>query len=115
MEQVEVEILAQVITATHGTLQQGAILRTDAAFAKHLVHDCGAAKYVKAKAAPAEVTPAKPSPSKKQSAPKEPVLKAPPAAAPPADPATMANADKADPPVQTSAPNPAGTSMDAPA
>ena len=48
MNQVEVEILGQVITAQHGTLKTGDILRTDPAFAKHLVEDCSAAKYVNA-------------------------------------------------------------------
>lgn len=47
--QVEVEILAQTITAQYGVLSQGDILRTSAEFAAHLVDDCGAAKYVKAK------------------------------------------------------------------
>lgn len=45
MEQVEVEITGQAITARYGTLNTGDILRTDAAFAKHLVEDCSAAKY----------------------------------------------------------------------
>lgn len=45
MELVEVEITSQAITAKYGTLSTGDILRTDAEFAKHLVEDCGAAKY----------------------------------------------------------------------
>ena len=45
MEQVEVEITGQAITARYGTLNTGDVLRTDAAFAKHLVEDCSAAKY----------------------------------------------------------------------
>lgn len=49
MEQIEVEILGQVITARYGVLKTGDILRTDADFAKHLVDDCGAAKYTAAK------------------------------------------------------------------
>jgi hypothetical protein len=63
---VEVEITSQAITAQYGTLSTGDILRTDAEFAKHLVEDCGAAKYLKAPAAASEV---------KQEAPKaaEPV------------------------------------------
>lgn len=53
MELVEVEIIGMVITARYGTLNTGAILRTDAAFAKHLVDDCSAAKYTKVSASPA--------------------------------------------------------------
>lgn len=33
------------ITARYGTLNTGTVLRTDEAYAKHLVEDCGAAKY----------------------------------------------------------------------
>jgi hypothetical protein len=44
---VEVEILGQVITHQYGTLNTGDVLRTSAEFAKHLVDDCGAAKYRK--------------------------------------------------------------------
>ena len=56
MEQIEVEILGQVITAQYGTLGTGDILRTDAAFAKHLVDDCGAAKYTKTAPVEPEIT-----------------------------------------------------------
>ena len=49
MDQVEVEITGMAITARYGTLKTGDILRTDAAFAKHLVEDCGAARYPVAK------------------------------------------------------------------
>lgn len=52
--QVEVEILVQTITQMYGVLSQGDILRTSAEFAKHLVVDCAAAKYVGA--APASST-----------------------------------------------------------
>ena len=45
---VKVEILGCVMTAQYGTLSAGTILATDEAFAKHLVDDCGAAKYVDA-------------------------------------------------------------------
>jgi hypothetical protein len=45
MDQVEVEITGMAITARYGTLKSGTKLRTDAAYAKHLVEDCGAAKY----------------------------------------------------------------------
>ena len=51
MEQVEIEILGQVITARYGALSTGQILRTDADFAKHLVDDCSAAKYTAVKVA----------------------------------------------------------------
>ncbi len=120
MEQVEVEILAQVITATHGTLQQGAILRTDAAFAKHLVDDCGAAKYVKAKTAPAKAEP-KPAPAaSKPSAAKPAKMKgAPEPGASKVEPGSdsglaPANATEPDPAVQTSVPAPDAASTDAP-
>ena len=46
---VEVEILGCVMTAQYGTLSTGDILRTSAEFAAHLVDDCAAAKYTKAK------------------------------------------------------------------
>ena len=41
----EVEILGIVVTHQYGTLNTGDVLRTDPAFARHLVEDCGAAKY----------------------------------------------------------------------
>lgn len=49
MELVEVEILTQTITQRYDVLSQGDILRTDAAFARHLVRDAFAAKYVNPK------------------------------------------------------------------
>lgn len=58
MEQVEVEILTQAVTARYGTLKTGDILRVDAAFAKHLVEDAGAAKYVEPRATKADAAPA---------------------------------------------------------
>jgi alcohol dehydrogenase YqhD (iron-dependent ADH family) len=71
MEQVKVKMLFTTHTATHGTLNEGAILRTDAAFAKHLVEDCGAAKYdVPAKETFAIVQP-KPSAAPKARVPKK--------------------------------------------
>ena len=64
-EQIEVEILVQTITAQHGVLSAGAILRTNAAFAAHLVDDCAAARYTKAKAAaPEPVKVEQPEPAK---------------------------------------------------
>ena len=56
MELVEVEITGQAVTAQYGVLSTGTILRTDAAFARHLVEDCGAAKYT-GKQAPAPADP----------------------------------------------------------
>lgn len=53
MELVEVEIIGMVITNRYGTLQTGAVLRTDKEFADHLVNDCAAAKYKQAKPDPA--------------------------------------------------------------
>lgn len=51
MEQVEVEITGMVITQRYGTLNTGDILRTDAAFAKHLVEDAHGAQYSQPKKA----------------------------------------------------------------
>ena len=48
MEQVQVKITGMAITQRYGTLSTGTILRTDAAFAKHLVEDCHAAEYLAA-------------------------------------------------------------------
>ena len=45
-EQVQVRIKGMVITAAYGALSDGTILRTGAAFAKHLVEDCNAAEYI---------------------------------------------------------------------
>lgn len=69
MELVEVEITGQAITARYGTLNTGDILRTDAEFAKHLVEDCAAAKYTKAKPVkvPAKaISPAEPATRKRR-------------------------------------------------
>lgn len=57
MELVEVEILTLTITSQYGTLTQGTILRTSPDFAKHLVEDAGAAKYVKGAAAKSDAPP----------------------------------------------------------
>ena len=45
MNLVEIRITATVVTARYGTLSHGDTLRTDTAFARHLVEDCAAAKY----------------------------------------------------------------------
>lgn len=58
---VKVEILGCVMTAQYGTLSAGTILTTNESFAKHLVDDCKAAKYVDAQPVePVEPKPAKP-------------------------------------------------------
>ncbi|WP_041742289.1 hypothetical protein [Collimonas fungivorans] len=46
MDLVQLKIIGLVITHRYGTLSSGDILRTDAAYAKHLVEDCGAAEYI---------------------------------------------------------------------
>lgn len=56
MKLIEVEITGQAITARYGTLNTGDILRTDAAFAAHLVNDCAAARYTQAELARKTVT-----------------------------------------------------------
>lgn len=48
MELVRLKITATVITARYGALSPGDMLNTDLAFAKHLVDDCKAAKFVDA-------------------------------------------------------------------
>ena len=53
MEQVQVEITGLISTSRYGNMSPGTILRTDAAFAKHLVEEAGAAKYVQVKSVPA--------------------------------------------------------------
>lgn len=57
MQLVEVKITGQAITAKYGTLNSGDILRTDAAFARHLVKDCSAAEYVGAAPSDASAEP----------------------------------------------------------
>lgn len=66
MEHVEVEITGMAMTNRYGTLTTGAILRTDSAFAKHLVEECGCAKY-REPATTEPVTPAR-KPRKKSAA-----------------------------------------------
>ena len=46
MDLVQVEITAQLFTQRYGALSSGDILRTDIAFAKHLVDDCKGAKFI---------------------------------------------------------------------
>lgn len=46
MESVQVRITSTVVTAPYGTLMPGTILRTSAAYAKHLVEEAFAASYI---------------------------------------------------------------------
>lgn len=66
MELVQVRIKRLVITQRYGTLSSNDLLRTDAAFARHLVEDCAAAEYVqpiKPRTKPTRRRPAKRSPT----------------------------------------------------
>lgn len=54
MDLVQVRIRGTVVTARYGTLVSGDVLRTDAAFAKHLVEDCKAGEYIGAQVAAQE-------------------------------------------------------------
>lgn len=65
-EIVQVRIKGIVSTVKYGTLEGGDILRTDAAFAKHLVEDCSAAEYITAEKADVEAVPKAPKSSKKK-------------------------------------------------
>lgn len=68
-ELVTVKIKGIVSTVRYGTLESGDVLRTDAAFAKHLVEDCGAAEYCAAAPAAADKVSAKGAKKKKAEAP----------------------------------------------
>ena len=46
MELTQIRITRTVVTPRYGALAPGDLLRTDAAFARHLVEDCAAAKYI---------------------------------------------------------------------
>lgn len=48
MELVQVRIKGIVVTQRYGALSHGDILRTDAAYAQHLVEECHAAEYITA-------------------------------------------------------------------
>ena len=48
MQLVEVKITSTVVTAPYGTLMPGTILRTRPSYAKHLVEEASAAKYLEA-------------------------------------------------------------------
>lgn len=59
MELVRVKITATVITARYGALSPGDVLNTDLPFAKHLVDDCKAARFVDAVATESTSKPAR--------------------------------------------------------
>ena len=46
MQLTQLRITRTVVTSRYGALAPGDMLRTDAAFARHLVEDCAAAKYI---------------------------------------------------------------------
>ena len=48
---ITVKITGTVITQRYGALSAGDIVRTDEAFARHLVEDCHAGKYLEPAAA----------------------------------------------------------------
>ena len=48
MDLIQVRITGLISTTRYGNLQPGDLLRTDAAFARHLVEDCAAAEYITA-------------------------------------------------------------------
>ncbi|MCE3605827.1 hypothetical protein LXA47_19780 [Massilia sp. P8910] len=77
MELVEVEILGMTITQQYGTLAGGDVLRTSPEFARHLVEDCGAAKYrAGPKPAPTVTAPeAAPEPKNDEPAPAQKLTK----------------------------------------
>ncbi|MEH6436693.1 hypothetical protein [Massilia sp. DD77] len=106
MSQVQVRILCQVITAQLGTLNTGDIVRTDEAFAKHLVDDCGAAEYLQPmqpESADAEQSSARSGKSRKTPAQKSLDAGPAPAVQNPAPPTPSAAPVET---VQTSAPQP---------
>lgn len=68
-ELVKVKMLSMTLTSRYGTLSAGDELRTDAAYAKHLVEECGAAEYIKPARGAAPVEP--PAPVEKPLVPDE--------------------------------------------
>lgn len=59
MELVTIRIKGLCNTSRYGALSSGDLLRTDAAFARHLVEDIAAAEYVKQKPVPPAKRPAR--------------------------------------------------------
>jgi hypothetical protein len=94
MQLVQVKIKGVVSTSRYGTLQDGDILRTDAAFAQHLVDECGAGEIIG------------PVDADQQPAPPAAVARAPrkKKAAAPAAAGAAAPADQADQPEQPAQP-----------
>lgn len=68
MDLVEIRIKGLVNTSRYGALSTGDVLRTDAAYARHLVVDCAAAEYIAA-TNPAPEKPAR-KPSRRKEQPK---------------------------------------------
>jgi hypothetical protein len=69
---IAVKITGTVITQRYGTLTAGDIVRTDEAFARHLVEDCAAAKYLEVAPTAIAVDPEnKPKPARRKAASKE--------------------------------------------
>lgn len=54
MNLVQLRIKRTIDTSRYGAMSSGDILRTDAAYARHLVEDLGAAEYAKTATTPAE-------------------------------------------------------------
>jgi hypothetical protein len=61
MDLVQVKIKGTVVTSRYGTLSSGDMLRTDAAYAKHLVEECGVGAYM------INAKPIKPAPAQNKS------------------------------------------------
>ena len=57
MDIVQVRITGLISTTRYGNLSTGDMLRTDAAFARHLVEDCAAAEYITPPAEPPSPAP----------------------------------------------------------
>ena len=57
MELIQLRITRTVVTPRYGAMAPGDLLRTDAAFARHLVEDCAAAKYIHHAAQPTRPAP----------------------------------------------------------
>lgn len=68
---IAVKITSTVITQHYGVLSSGDILRTDETFARHLVEECRAAKYMDVPAPVAVDSAPKPKPARRRVAIKE--------------------------------------------